>query len=462
MTVQPETISPLEYFYQQVGFSAYPHQQEILDCTARFILVTGGYQSGKSITAKALAEKKVLEQPPGYGGLYWLVAEAYEQTRREFFYILEDFNGLGMVADASKRIDPGFIELVDGTRFETKSARDAPRALTMYAPDGIICCEASHLDYETFLLCQARVAPKRGWLFMSGTMEGSLGWYPSVRQTWETGMVPDSASFALATHKNTAFFPEGWDDPEILRLRREASDDWVNERLLGIPAPPKGLVIPEFRSSIHVKPIQWDPTKPTYIWVDPGYAGAHAVEAVQIMDNHVFVFDEIYENLITEDMISIAQRRPWWGADEDRPGVSRGVIDVAGYQHQAMAAPAEVWLDKGGIHMDAHPVRINEGTEVLRGYMKPDPITNQPKVLIDPKCKGLLSELGHCLSPLTNKQAVYRWRTDNDGAVVGNTPQDENNHAVKALIYGLVSEFGYSYVKERDKIKVRRWTTSRK
>ena len=114
-------------------------------------------------------------------------------------------------------------------------------------------------------------------------------------------------------------------------------------------------------------------------------------------------------------------------------------------------------MDRTGIYLDAQKIRINEGTERLKGYLKPDPITNRPRVVFSPKCRGILSEFGAVPSPFDGQTRAYRWKTDREGNIVGETPEDKNNHAVKAVIYGLVSRFGYGYVANREFIKVKRW-----
>jgi hypothetical protein len=53
---------------------------------------------------------------------------------------------------------------------------------------------------------------------------------------------------------------------------------------------------------------------------------------------------------------------------------------------------------------------------------------------------------------------VYTWRTDRDGNVVGKTPRDAFNHGVKAITYGLVSNFGFARTTGASKlIAVNRW-----
>jgi len=437
-----------EAVYDLVGFKPTDLQENILSSDKRFILVAGGEQAGKSmVAAKFLLQKFMHDDSPG---LYWLVAADYERTRAEFEYLTADFAKMGILAEVTKRVDPGRIILADGTRIETKSAKD-PRTLAMRAPNGIIGCEASQLDLETFYRLRGRCAPRKGWFFLGGTFESSLGWYPQTFLSWESG-IGDEQSFSLPSYSNHYLYPEGRDDPEIKRLEAISSDDFFMERIEGKPVPPRGLVFNDFRASIHSGEVNYEPEQPVHIWIDPGYAGGYALEAVQIIDDNIRVFDEIYETgLVTEEIIEKAQGKPWW------KDVQYGVIDVAGTQHQAMPAPAEVWLAKTGLYLASQKVPINDGTERLKSFLKVDPITRYPRLKIDASCRGVLSEFGAVPNPFDGQTRAYKWKMDRDGNIVGNVPEDKYNHGVKALIYGIVYHFGYSYAGSRQKIKVKYW-----
>jgi len=435
--------------YSKVSFEPTELQLPILESRKRFTLVAGGEQAGKSMVAAKYLLARVYDVDPG---LYWLVAADYERTRAEFEYLVEDFGSMGVLQEASKRVDPGKILLADGTRIETKSAKD-PRTLAMRAPNGIIGCEASQLDLETFHRLRGRCAPMRGWMFLSGTFEGSLGWYPQMFQAWKHSSVDDEQSFSLPSYSNGYLYPGGRQDPEILALERASSDDFFMERIEGIPSPPRGLVFTEIRADIHIQDVKYEPDIPVHIWIDPGYSEAYACEVVQVVNDQVRVIDEIYErDLITDEIIEIAQSKPWW------KDVRFGVIDVAGFQHQAMAAPAEVWMDKTGIYFDSQKIRINEGTERLKAFLKTDPIDKrEPRIVFSPNCKGILSEFGIRPNPFDEQTRAYRWKMDRDGTIVGETPEDRYNHGIKAVIYGLINRYGYGYITENKTIKVRRW-----
>ena len=438
-----------DYLYDKVGFAPTDEQVAILESPYRFNLVAGGEQAGKSMVASKYLLGRFMEtEEPG---LYWLVAADYERTRAEFEYLVQDFATLGILKQASKRVDPGYIVLADGTRIETKSAKD-PRTLAMRAPHGILGCEASQLDMETFFRLRGRCAPKRGWMFLAGTFEGSLGWYPQMYTAWAAGADPEAKAYSLPSWTNKYLYPGGREDPEIQRLKEVASDDFYMERIEGKPSPPKGLVFTEFRPDAHVVDVEYVPDVPVHLWMDPGYAGGYAVEVIQVQGEQIQVIDEIYEvGLVTDEIIDIAKSRPWW------PDVKFGVIDIAGNQHQAMAAPAEVWLEQAGLYLSSQKVKINEGTERLKGWLKIDPRTHAPRIVFSPKCIGIMSEFGMAPNPFDGQTRAYRWKTDREGNIVGDTPEDKYNHGVKAIIYGLIDRFGYSYVQGHDRIKVRRW-----
>jgi len=448
-----------EYLLRKLNFKPTGKEQAgVVASRKRSIVVSGGAQSGKSYISAVTLVKRYGEEIGKRGEeglLYWLVARDYERTRGEFDHLARFFAKLGLLRGQTKRVDPGEIELEDGTRIETKSGKD-PRVLAMKAPDGILGCEASQLDLETYHRLRERVAPTRGWIVMSGTLEGSIGWYPSLVTAWEGGY-GETASFIIPTWTNVHLFPGGRNDPEILRLERETGDEFFTERISGRPVPPRGLVFHEFRPDLHVRDVEWEPGEPVHIWTDPGYRGTCAVEAVQIINGQVRVFDEVYEQgLVTEEIIRVCQGRAWWGS-EGKCNVKFGVIDLYGYQHQAMPAPVEIWLKETGLRLTAQKVGEADGRERLKAFLKPDPISGVPKIVIDSRCRGILSELGGCASPFDGQTRVYRWKVDREGNILGDEPKDENNHGIKAVIYGLVDQFGYARRPGGEFLTMGRW-----
>lgn len=464
----PRTATRL---FKRVGFESHPEQMAILDDEHQYKLTSGGEQAGKSLTAsKELLIRwqedlafKIDDNFTG-GLLYWLVSNDYSGTEQEFRYIEADFVALfgSERVDATKRVDPGYIHVYVSPedkrpfiRVETKSAKDI-HSLRKEAPHGFLICEASQVDYSVWERCRGRSAPRDAWIFMSGTFEKGNPWYIQMFQAWRNGS-GNSKSFKLPATSNRALYPGGEKDPKILALKDgpdAVSDDYYTERIDGEPVPPRGLVIKNFRPDFHIRDLEYVPGLPVFIWEDPGYDGAHAIEASQYVDWQVRVFDEIYvTGLIHEDVIDLVQQREWWAA-EDKVLVSDPHYKS---QHHSRTSVEEVWLSETGLRALGDKVQINEGSERFMSFLKVNPLTGVPKMVISPKCRGLLSELGAGLNPITKKLEPYVWQVDGDGTNVGKTPIDRNNHAIKAVIYGLIKQFGYSRARRGNRGKVVRF-----
>jgi ferredoxin len=162
------------------------------------------------------------------------------------------------------------------------------------------------------------------------------------------------------------------------------------------------------------------------------------------------MFDSLYEKgLVTEDICDIIVNRFWWGE-----ATKFGAIDIAAYAHHFMAPAAQMWLDKTRVYMAAQKVRINEGIERMKSFLKINPQTMQPWLVIDKKCVGILSEFGAAPNPFDGQDRTYTWKIDREGQVVGTVPEDRYNDAIKAMTYGLVDRFGYVTTVDRRVVNV--------
>ena len=445
-----------------IGYDTWPEQEKILDHTARIKLVAGGERAGKSFLG-ALSVISRLDEFES-GDIVWLVARDYERTRAEWNYLADILQKLGFLIKQTKRIDPGEMTVACGTgenpgvfTIKSKSAQDH-RSLAMEAPRMVVACEASQIDHESFLRLRGRIAEKRGYLFLEGTFEMSLGWYPSQWEAWQFFNPDDDAvSFSLPSWTNRVVYPGGREDEEILSLERLHSEDWFNERIAGKPAPPTGLVHNLFDPAVHISDrAEYIEGEAVHLWTDPGYSqvtkSAYAVEAVQIIGDQVRIIDEVFEReKITEEIIEICQLRPWW------KDVQHGVIDISAH-NIGESRPVDTWLEKASLYMQSERVGVLDGIERFNTFLKENPSTKQPNLVVNPRARGIISELGGCANPFDDQIHVYTWRTDRDNNVVGREPRDAFNHGVKAVTYGLVVNFGYARSAGATKIiTVNRW-----
>lgn len=421
-----------------------PEQAEVIHTNSREILVSGGERGGKSYTG---AEYGNVRFP--YVDLLWLVGKDYERCQSEFEYMAEAMKSIGAVVGENihtpKNGQWDMTLTLPLSRDKDRRALVKTRSLQDWlkvgseAPDGVIICEVAQIALQEYKRVCDRTSEKRGWVIGTGTFEGSLGWYPEM---WKLYQLPgqDGISFSLPSWSNRHVFPGGYDDPEIQRLKAKHSEDYFNERFAAIPAPPQGLVFPEFRYLTHVSELELFDA-PVELWIDPGYDGAYAVEAVQIVNDVIYVVDEIYgREVYTAEIIEACLQKPWWKL------VKGGVIDIAATQHQGGVRPiAEEWLkSEAKLYLSSMKVEEAAGRDRLHTFMKVNPIDHVPRFIVNATCHGILSELGVCPNPFTEEAEPYKWKKNSIGQIVGQAPEDKNNHAIKAVIYGIVSKFGYA------------------
>lgn len=389
--------------------------------------VAGGERAGKSYWTANEMHVWITVRPD----LYWIVGPTYELARPEFQHLID----IGLKSGV---IDPDSISMPKNgscqlrTRLGngivvTKSSTD-PIGLAGVAPAGVSMVEAAQSSYETFLRLRGRVAQKRGPLVLSGTFEGAQSWYADTWRLWQSANVDGARSFSLPTWSNLAVFPGGRNDPEIKALEATYPEDVFNERFGAIPCVPQGLVFREFNHLVHVtEEAAFNSSYPVQLWVDPGYAHAYAVLAVQITPyGIVHQIDEVYEvGHTANEIISECMTRPWWSK------VTHLVMDVAGKAHPGAESQSEIWRNRTGFRAIMQRVPIVDGILRHRTFLK-DPETGQPRLFHHPRCKGTIGEYGR-----------YRYRKDADNRTATELPLDRENDAMKALAYGLVCNFGH-------------------
>ena len=417
-----------------------PEQDEILRCNARIILVSGGEQAGKSLTAAMfLVSRAALPMLSGRSKrpLYWLVGADYEQSRREFTYALEAYTSANMVRESDISMPVRgtwqFRALERKITVTTKTTADV-RKLGRDAPDGILINEAAQVDYDVYLKCLGRTAPKRGWLFLSGTLESGADWYADALRRWQAPNQEEAQSFILPSWSNLALYPGGRNDPEIKRIEGLLPKDKFLMRFGAVASPPDNLVLPEFQYKVHIPgDVVYDSQLPVQVWVDPGYSGSHyAVEVVQIAGSdhhydgpHIHVVDEVYvQNAMVGMIIEDCRDRDWW------ENLELVVIDIAGTQHDAMPSQAEIWGAEG-FGVAYQRVGIEDNILRHRTFLQ-DPGEKKPRIYFHEGCVGAIREYGKWLrtkvTGLLNQAAK---------------PQIINCDAMKAIGYGLIHNFGY-------------------
>jgi hypothetical protein len=409
----------------------------------RVKLVAGGERGGKSFTAAAFALPRIPDSK-----LIWLVAKDYRQSRAEFEYLLDRLNALGLVARYSlpaSEYQPTVLFTVTGCEIRSLTAADEKK-LGMTAPDGVIACEAAQLSYSLYRRLRARTAEKRGWLLLEGTFENSMDWYADLWDAWRGGTDTGEKSYSLPSWTNIHIFPGGRRDPEMAALETLLGTEKFLERHGGIPALPATAVFPEYSPNRHVGHYPFDPRLPVELAIDPGYAGAYSVLAIQWDSVNVYVVDEVYcQRVPVRQVIRECRARPWWSFLNPLKG---GVIDIAGKQHQGHESQIEVWAEPvskggGGLALRARYIPIEAGAERLRSFLRnPNDIDAAPRLYYNESTKNSQREY-----------KLYRYPEDQSGRPQREKPIDRDNHSIKALTYWLVDRFGFAERARRSRIR---------
>ena len=146
--------------------------------------------------------------------------------------------------------------------------------------------------------------------------------------------------------------------------------------------------------------------------------------------------DELYVSHWThEQVMQGVQLKPAWNNIKD------GVMDIAGTQHHmGLGSAFEAWNRDTGLQMHVNKWPIDAELERLRSVLAINPNTGRPRLRISPKCQGLIAEMGGGTAPVAN---IGRWKIRNG------KPEARNDHACKALSYGLLEKFGTTRVDDR-------------
>lgn len=411
---------------------------QVLHELRRQILAVGGERAGKSFVSALYMFTRIF-----YGELFWIVADNYELARPEFNYLVSFLQQVDAFSSqrniSAPKVGKASATLKTGQYIETKTADDV-RKLAAVAPDGILMVEAAQQPYEAYLRCVGRVAQNRGWLLLSGTFEGSLGWYAELYSEWQNPENPiGGKSYSMPAWSNTIIYPGGREDPEIKRLEAIYArvPGLFDERLGAVPVPPAFLVFRDFRFGVHVRDdVKFDPQLPVYLAIDPSSGtNPYAVLACQFEEDTAphpdqidfcNIIDEIYvTGEQAEEIIARCAEKSWW------KHVTGGAIDIEDPDEKKR------WRRFGGVKLQSKKIEQLAGIRRLKSFLyfkKEDGvIITPPHLRISPKVSGLTYEFG----VFKRKQAV----TD-DREAPEKPPSAQPNHSIKALWYLLYSRYG--------------------
>lgn len=419
--------------FRRLNYEPHAAQVPIHQSGARVIVVAGGERAGKS----RFAGMEVAARIPWCDRVAY-AAQEYDKARPEWKYTVDALDALGaMVASHTPRVGAWFGHTRTGCELLTVSLERGTDQLTGtgQAYDIVVLGEWGFMPYNAFLAARGRVSETRGVVLAVGTLQDSIGWQADL---WRLGQGPNSLgvqSYSLPSWANKEMFPGGKGDPEILAWREALSDEAeAARRIDAMVLPSTARMFPEFDHITHMQEwAEFDPEADVYLAVDAGYyPSRYVILAAQFRKDGYgreicVIVDEVWEhNLFHEQAVAIARARPW------AVNVKQAIGGHETRQHQAAQSTAEVWAELWpGLYFETFDAgRILPGAARVRWLMRHE--TTEPRLFLSPRCAGTAWEFGH-----------YRRRTDRQGNVIAEEPEDRHNDAMDALRNLIVWRYGY-------------------
>jgi len=424
-------------FFEKIGYTPHPQQWLYHDSKARFRVPVCGRRFGKSTMAGRDLEPSLFL----HNKRFWIVGPTYDLAEKEFRVVWDDLI-VGQAFGREKRVKKAYnkkqgdmyIQFPWGTRLEVRSA-DHPEFLVGEALDGAVMSEAAKQKKETWeRFIRPSLADKRGWATFPTTPEGQ-NWLYDV---WLLGQNPDKPlyeSWRFPSWANTAVYPDGREDAEIIDLKDNTTEEWFEQEIGADFTSFVGKIFPEFDETRHVKKHVFNPEWKNYIAFDWGYTNPLAAVEFQVDPwDRIWVWREHYKSFtLLEEHIRILKDRPQpEGYRLDGAFGDAADPEAAAYVSQHLVACLADTEAKAN---------WRDGIDLMRSFMRDrpnpgglliideygTPAEEQPGFYVDHSCRHTIKEINN-----------YRSKEPVKGQNVPEFGHKVQDHTIDALRYALM------------------------
>lgn len=419
-------------WFEQTGYTPHPGQSLVHYDNTRHRVLTNGRRWGKSMFGgkeiECLAFLRNWRGEPMRG---WIIGPEYPDAEKEFRIIYDTFKSLGIDTISSKflnNVENGNMHIATNWGFDLqcRSARH-PESLVGEGLDFVLLAEAGRHKRRTFTeYVRPALSDKRGMSMMSGVPEDAnetnllywgflRGQDPRYAGTWK--------SWQLPSWTNTAVFPGGRNDPEILEAEDDLTSDEFSRQYGGQFILKRGRVMKEWDDDYHIVEQEYNYDWPLYVAVDFGYKNDWVWLWIQIdpMTNNVYVIGE----------------KRWRETDTEliaREMAHHTLISKVNAIYVDPSSPDDAAILRRHLKL---PTKANTGGEIkvrlqlMRSALKrrPDHLDDDhpeklPGLMVDKSCDRLIWEM----------REGYRW-PENGSDTHNNSeiPMDVDNHGPEAL-----------------------------
>jgi phage terminase large subunit len=391
----------------------YPY---LFDYSNRYEVYYGGAGSGKShfvfqkIIIKALTQKRKV-----------LVIRKVARTIKDsvFQMALDTLDKFMLLPQCEVNRSTYTIILPNGSQFLFKGIDDGGEKIkSITSLTDIVIEEATEITFDEFTQLDLRLRAKAANLqiYLMFNPVSKVNW--CYKHFFKNGTPPNT--FILkTTYKDNSFLPVEY----INALEQMAKTNTTYYRIyaLGEFCSLDKLVFSNWEVSS--TPLPKDRRLSLLCGLDFGYVNDPSAFVVSYLDEEekiIYVVDEYYEHAMLND--AIAQMIIY-------KGYGKEVIIADSAEQKSIEE-----IKRAGV------VRIKAAAKgkgsILQGIQK----LQQYKLLINPKCQNLITELQN-----------YSWKKDKQSNEYINEPQDSFNHCIDALRYSLQCVDSYRKIKTLNK-----------
>jgi hypothetical protein len=421
--------------FRVINYQPHAEQLKFHDSEARFRVACCGRRFGKSTMAARDLIPRLFEPQKRF----WIVGPTYDLGEKEFRIVWDDLI-IGQALGKDKRVKKAynkkqgnmFIQFPWQTVLEVRSA-DHPENLVGEALDGLIVAEAAKIRTDTWTrYLMPALSDKRGSATFPTTPEG-YNWLYRLWQQGQNPRFPNWASWQFPSWANTAVYPGGRNDAEILELENNLPPEEFAQEIGAEFGAFVGKIYSEWSEKDHVREVNYNPELPNYVAFDWGFTAPLAAIEFQVDSrDNVYVWREHYKTWTTlPEHFKIMKARPQpagykidlcFGDAADPAAVAETCQLFA----PCVADPAakENWRE--GIMLVKRFLKLYD-TGLVDRYGIPD---QMPKFFVDYSCTNTIDEFNS-----------YKAKSAPKGNNAPEMAQNIKNHAMDAIRYGLMHLF---------------------
>lgn len=425
-----QSVVDAEKLYDRLGFS--PHsqgQEDYLYSETRFNIACCGRRWGKSQTA---GHRMTLKSfiPDTYN---WIVGPTYKLGEKEFRVVWDDYRKLGLLKECKKgySVHQGvmYIHTPWGSHVEVVSA-DKPDSLVGEGLSHVIMSEAakhSRSIWEQYI--EPALSDLRGSADFPSTPQG-YNWYHGLYllgQEHSSGITTNQYSEAYRSWRfpsweNSVRYPGGEQDPEIQRIKHNASPHWFDQEYGASFTTMAGVIYEEFDERVNViNDYVFQPQHENYLSFDYGFANPFVALDIQLLpDGTCIVWREYVSRFISTHEHAQAL------LNRDNPqGYHVDCLygDPRGADEAATIAPILGYV----VGLD---VPWKHGVEQIKRLLKARPT----KLLISRACPNLIRSLSQLRVKEQGRQTKFDLQ-ELSNAGTNNIQHKVDDHAADALRY---------------------------